>query len=73
MKTAVFKNGAHRASISTSHKGAWIKLRITDGHEDVEITLKPSQATKICENLLAEIEVASLLAQRPLAPQDGRS
>lgn len=64
MKTETFRNGAHRAIVTTSHKGEWIKLKITNGHEDIEITLKPEQAGVICANLNAEMHIVSALRQR---------
>ena len=63
MKVASFRNGGHRAFITTSHRGEWVKLKISDGHTTVEVTLKPEQVGAVIDNLSAERRVAGQLAR----------
>jgi hypothetical protein len=64
MKVESFRNGGHRALITTGHKGEWIKLKVGDGHTTVEITLKPAQARTVLANLEREVGIAETLAKR---------
>lgn len=63
MKVETLRNGAHRAIVTTAHKGAWVKLKVSDGHTAVEITLKPSQAVTVCDNIMNEVMVAASLTK----------
>lgn len=63
MHVETFRNGGHRAVITTDHRGTWVKLKLSDGMATVEVTLKPDQVTKVIAALQRETEIATQLAR----------
>lgn len=67
MKVMPFRTGAHHCTITTDHRGAWISLKVTDGHTTVEVRLTPAQAGTLCDQLRLEQSIAGDFAARDRA------
>jgi hypothetical protein len=70
MKIKTFRSGAHKSTVVTDHRGAAVKLKISNGFNEVEITLTPTQAGEIANSLVYEAEIAQAI-QRNNARRDG--
>jgi hypothetical protein len=62
MKIITFRHGAHRATVTTDHRGGWVILKVSDGHSQVEIRMTPIQTGVLCDQLSTEQEIVAAFA-----------